>query len=88
MFAVHEKPIAEVASNYLELAGALKEHDRIIITNGGQKEAVLIGMEDYAEYELYAHNRYVHQKLAEAETQASGAAWVSEADFWGDDESE
>jgi len=44
-------------------------------------------MDDYAEYEVYAHSRYVREKLAEAETQAAdpGTVWISEEDFWNDD---
>jgi hypothetical protein len=45
-------------------------------------------MDDYAEYELYAHRRYVQQKLTEAETAAasSNAVWVSEKEFFAEDE--
>jgi prevent-host-death family protein len=88
MFAVHVKPAAEIGVHYAALVNALKEHDRIIITNEGKNEAVLIGMDDYAEYELYAHRRYVQQKLTEAETLAasSNAVWVSEDDFFAEDE--
>jgi PHD/YefM family antitoxin component YafN of YafNO toxin-antitoxin module len=90
MFNVHVKPVDEIKTRYTELAGILKEHDRIIITNGGKQEAVLIGMEDYAEYETYAHNQYVQKKLAEAEALAAKteAVWMNEEDFWHEDEAE
>jgi hypothetical protein len=47
-------------------------------------------MEDYAEYEAYAHNQYVQKKLAEAESQAAktDAVWIHEEDFWREDETE
>jgi prevent-host-death family protein len=61
----------------------LKNHDQIIITNRGQGEAVLINIEDYADYEDFIHRRYVREKLAEAEATADKkGAWLSEEEFW------
>jgi PHD/YefM family antitoxin component YafN of YafNO toxin-antitoxin module len=90
MFNVHVKSADEIKTRYTELAGILKEHDRIIITNEGKQEAVLIGMEDYAEYEVYAHTQYVQKKLTEAESRAAkaDAVWILEKDFWREDETE
>jgi PHD/YefM family antitoxin component YafN of YafNO toxin-antitoxin module len=90
MFNVHVKPADEIKARYTEFAGMLKEHDRIIITNEGKQEAVIIGMEDYADYEAYAHNQYVQKKLAEAEALAAkaDAVWINEEDFWREDEAE
>jgi PHD/YefM family antitoxin component YafN of YafNO toxin-antitoxin module len=42
---------------------SLKEHDRVIITNNGVGESVLINIEDYAEYEDFLHRRFVYDEL-------------------------
>jgi PHD/YefM family antitoxin component YafN of YafNO toxin-antitoxin module len=84
MYDVLERPVAEVKNNYTELAAMLREHNRIVLTNEGKEEAVLIGIDDYAAYEEYAHKQYVREKLAEAEAMAASpdAVWLSEEEFW------
>jgi adenylate cyclase len=69
MFKVQVKSLDEVKNSYAELAGALKEHDQIIITNEGISEAVLIGVEDYAEYEKYARKKDVRERLETLQAQ-------------------
>jgi prevent-host-death family protein len=84
MFNVHVKPSRDLRNKYAELSGILKNHDQIIITNKGKGEAVLINIEDYADYEDYIHKRYVREKLSEAEEAAEkpDAVWLSHEDFW------
>ena len=86
MFNVHVKPSRELRNNYAQLTGIIKDHDQIIITNKGKGEAVLIGIEDYADYEAYIHRRYVGEKLAEAEAAAAkpDARWLGHDEFWAD----
>jgi prevent-host-death family protein len=86
MFNVHVKPSRELRNNYAQFSSILKDHDQIIITNKGKGEAVLISIEDYADYEAYLHRRYVREKLAEAEAAASkpDAVWLSQEEFWDD----
>lgn len=84
MLNVHVRPSRDLRNNYAELASIVKEHDQVIITNKGRGEAVLIGIEDYADYEEYLHKRYIGEKLAEAEaaTGKPDVRWISHEDFW------
>jgi PHD/YefM family antitoxin component YafN of YafNO toxin-antitoxin module len=59
----------------------LQEHNQILITNNGRGEAVIIGVEDYAEYEEFLHVRYIKEKLSEAEDDPS-TKWLSKDDFF------
>lgn len=85
MLRTHVRPSRDLRNNYSELAGMVKDHDQIIITNNGKGEAVLIGIEEYAEYEKYVHHRYVTEELAKAKAQAENPStqWKSHNDVWG-----
>ena len=84
MLKVHVRPSRDLRNNYAELAGIVKERDQVIITNNGRGEAVLIGIDEYAEFQEFAHRQYVKEKLAEAKEYASrpDAVWLSEEEFW------
>ena len=66
MLKTHARPSRNLRNNYAELASIVKENDHIIITNNGKGESVLIGIEEYAQYEEYLHRRYVEEELARA----------------------
>ena len=84
MLQTHVRPSRDLRNNYSELAKIVKAHDQVIITNNGRGEAVLIGIEDYAEYEEFLHHRYVAEELAQAKKQAqnSETQWVEHDDVW------
>lgn len=84
MMKTFVRPARDLRNNYAELAGMLKDHDHVIITNRGRGEAVLIGIEDYAQYEEFLHERYVAQELAKAKRQAADPAtpWASHDSVW------
>jgi hypothetical protein len=52
----------------------------------GKDEAVLMGIDEFADYEKYTHKKYIAQSLAEAEKAASSpeAEWLDESEFWKD----
>lgn len=81
----HVRPSRDLRNNYAELAGIVKGHDQVIITNNGKGEAVLIGIDEYAEYEKYMHHRYVAEELVKAKAQADDPStqWKSHDDVWG-----
>ena len=85
MLKTHVRPSRDVRNNYAELAGIVKDHDQVIITNNGKGESVLIGIDEYAEYEKYMHQRYVAEELVKAKAQADtpGTQWKSHDDVWG-----
>ena len=84
MLNVHVRPSRDLRNKYAEMSKILKDHSPIIITNNGRGEAVLIGIDDYADYEEYLHRRYVKEKLAEAEAEAGklDAVWIGHEEFW------
>ena len=84
MLNIHVRPSRDLRNNYAELAGIIKDRDQVIITNNGRGEAVLIGIDEYAEFQEFAHRRYVKGKLTEAKEYAasSDAVWLSEDEFW------
>jgi prevent-host-death family protein len=84
MLKTHVRPSRDLRNNYAELARLVKDRDQVIITNNGKGEAVLIGIEEYAEYEKYLHERYVAQELAKARAQADDpdTQWSSHEDVW------
>lgn len=84
MYNIQVRPSRDLRNNYPEIRDILKEHDQVIITNNGKGEAVLIGIEDYAEYEEFLHQRYVQRALAEARAQADDpdTAWISHNAVW------
>ena len=78
MFGTHVKAVRELRNNYPEVAQIIRNRDRVIITNNGKSEAVLIPYEEFEKYEEFLHIRYVKQKLAEAEARAENAdEWIS-----------
>ena len=84
MLNVHVRPSRDLRNNYAELAGIVKGRDQVIITNNGRGEAVLIGIDEYAEFQEFAHRRYVKEKLLDAKEYAArpDAVWLSEDEFW------
>jgi len=57
------RPSRDLRNHYADIVKSLKAHDHIIITNNGIGEAVLIGYEDYANYEEYLHRRFIYDEL-------------------------
>ena len=85
MLQTFVRPSRDLRNNYAELAGLVKEHNQVIITNNGRGDSVLIGIEDYAQYEEYLHHRYVEEELAKAKAQAADPTteWKRHEDVWG-----
>jgi PHD/YefM family antitoxin component YafN of YafNO toxin-antitoxin module len=87
MFEIHEKQISEMQNDYSDIEKILNNHDRIILANHGKKSAVLINIDDYAEFESYAQKEYINRKLSEAKALAGdeNAVWLDEDEFWAGD---
>jgi len=86
MLNVHVRPSRDLRNNYAELSKIVKDRDQVIITNNGRGEAVLIGIDEYAEFQEFAHHRYVQEKLTEAKKYAAqpDAVWLTDDEFWGE----
>jgi len=67
MLNTHVRAVRDLRNNYPELADIVKNHDRVIITNNGKSESVLISFDEYNKYEEYLHYRYADEKLSAAE---------------------
>ena len=85
MYKTHVRPIRDIRNKYAELDKIVNDNNHVIITNNGRGTSVLIGIEEYAEYEKFLHKQYVKRKLEEAEASAENpdTKWVSEEEFWG-----
>ena len=84
MLNTYVRPSRDLRNNYSELANIVNEHNHVIITNNGRGEAVLIGIEEFADYEEYVHRKYVLSELKKAKEQAdlTETKWLSENEFW------
>ena len=82
--ATYVRPARDLRNNYAEIAGIVKAHDHVIITNHGRGESVLINIEDYAQYEEFLHHRYIAEELAKAKRQAAdlNTQWIEHDDVW------
>ena len=67
MYTTHVKAVRDLRNHYPEVAKIIKNNDHVIITNNGKSEAVIIPYEHLEDYQEYLYNRYVDEKLAEAE---------------------
>ena len=75
---VHVKAVGDLLVNYSEIAQLINNNDRVIISNDGKNEAVIIPYCEYEQYELYLHNSIIMQKLAEAESIADDPKnWIN-----------
>ncbi len=84
MYNIHARPSRDLRTHYADVIRDLEAHNQVLITNNGRGEAVLIGVEDYAEYEEFLHIRYVQEKLTEAEAAEKNPAtkWLGRDKFF------
>jgi len=65
------RPSRDLRNNYADIVKSLKAHDHIIITNNGIGEVVLIGYDDYANYEEYLHRRFIYEELQKSKNEVN-----------------
>ena len=84
MYNTYARPVRDLRNNYAEIANLAKTGNQIIITNNGREEVVVIGTEEYKQYEAFLHRQYIKQELAKAKEEAKdpNTQWVSEQEFW------
>ena len=84
MLKTYVRPSRDLRNKYSELSKIVNQHNQVIITNNGKGEAVLIGIEEYAEYEKFLHSRYVAEELAKAKVLANdqNTKWLSHNEIW------
>jgi prevent-host-death family protein len=67
MYTIHVRPERELRNNFSEISKLSKGHNAVVLTNRGKGTHVLISFEEFNEYEEFRHNRYLMQKIKEAE---------------------
>jgi len=84
MYNTFARPSRDLRNNYADVIRSVKEHNQVLITNNGKGEAVLINVDDYADYEEYLHVRYAKEKLEEAEARAANPStkWLTHEEFF------
>jgi len=60
------RPSRDLRNNYADVVSSLKQNNHIIITNNGVGESVLIGIDEYEDYEEYLHRRFVYNELQQS----------------------
>ncbi|MCL2109430.1 MAG: type II toxin-antitoxin system prevent-host-death family antitoxin [Oscillospiraceae bacterium] len=84
MYNTYARPARDLRNNYADIMRMVREHNRVLITQDGKSEAVLINAEDYAEYEEFLHNRYIVSELKKTEERiaAGEVGWISADEFF------
>ena len=67
MYNLHVRPVRELRNNFSEISKLNKQHDAVVLTNRGRGTHVLLSFDEFNDYEEYRHNRYLMQKIKEAE---------------------
>jgi len=67
MYNLHVRPERELRNNFSEISALNKQYDAVILTNRGKGTHVLLSFDEFADYEEYRHNRYLMEKVKEAE---------------------
>jgi len=82
MYNLHVRPERELRNNFSEISKLNKQHDAVILTNRGKGTHVLLSFDEFTDYEEYRHNRYLMQKIKEAEENPS-TGLRSHDEVWG-----
>jgi len=64
---IQVRPVRDLRNNYAEIEAMLVGNDPVVITKNGRGSAVLLNINDFADYEEYLHVKYVAEKLKEIE---------------------
>jgi len=86
MLSTYARPVRDLRNNYSEILKLANDGNQVIITKNGRESAVIIGANEYRDYEAYMHTKYVNNELAIAKQQAKNpdTKWISEEEFWAD----
>jgi len=67
MYGLHVRPERELRNNFSEVSQLNKQYNAVILTNRGKGTHVLLSFDEFNDYEEFRHNRYLMQKIKEAE---------------------
>ena len=80
----YARPVRDLRNNYNEIIDLANEGNQIIITQNGREAAVVIGTQEFKEYENFLHRQYINLELAKSKETAAdpNTKWLSEDEFW------
>ena len=67
MQKLHVRPERELRNNFPEISKLSQQRDAVVLTNRGKASHVLLSFDEFEDYEEYRHNRYLMEKIKEAE---------------------
>ena len=70
MNSIHVRPERELRNNFSEISKLNQQRDVVILTKRGKGTHVLLSFEEFSDYEEFRHNRYLMEKIKEAEEDA------------------
>ncbi len=84
MYNTYARPVRDLRNNYAEIASLANAGNRVIITNNGREEVIILGKEEYKSYEELLYREYIKKELAETREKAKdpNTNWLSEEEFW------
>ena len=84
MLNTYARPVRDLRNNYNEIIELANAGNQVIITQNGREAAVLIGTQEFREYEAYLHRQYINRELAKAKKKAKNpnTKWLNENEFW------
>ena len=82
----YARPVRDLRNNYKEIINLANEGNKIIITQNGREAAVVIGTQEYRDYETLLHNQYIKKELALTKEMAKdpNTKWLTEEEVWDD----
>jgi len=82
----YARPVRDLRNKYKEIIDLANEGNKIIITQNGREAAVVIGTEEYRDYETFLHRRYIKHELEKADEMAKdpNTIWLTEEEVWDD----
>lgn len=82
MFCPYVRSTDILGDNKPDVENILKNNDRVILSEGGKGTAVIISMAEYESLQAARYDKYVLQRLDEAEDAGkSPEAWASEEEL-------
>ena len=80
------KTAHEMGASYASIAPAIRNRDRVVITDdSGKSESIIVNIAEYDAMKEAAWERYVAKALAEVEAvKDDPATWISLEEFWQD----
>ena len=84
MLNTYARPVRDLRNNYNEIIELANNGNQVIITQNGREAAVMIGTEEFRQYEKFVHRQFIRQELIKAKQSAISpdTQWLSEDEFW------